>query len=100
MRSTVACTWIDPGFHRLLKVTPRCSASRRFFSGTEAYFRHVDHPLPGVTIYDTAFSYTFGPGLGLQDLTVAMNVTNLSNRRYAIHASAPRQAFIALGAGF
>ncbi|MNM72694.1 hypothetical protein D3C81_843930 [compost metagenome] len=67
-----------------------------------------------MTTFDAGFGYTFGPGLGLQDPTVAMNVTNLTNRRYAgrlslfapsapngtRHASNRRQAFIALGAGF
>ena len=55
--------------------------------------------------------------VGLQNVKVSLNVTNLTNKRYAgqlssfapsdpngtryaIHASAPRQTFITLSAGF
>lgn len=87
------------------------------YTGKRYYTYTNDQSVPGVTTFDAGFGYTFGPGLGLQDLKVSMNVTNLTNKRYAgqlsafaptdptgtryaIHASAPRQVFMTLSAGF
>ena len=87
------------------------------YTGKRYYTYTNDQSVPGVTTFDAGGGYSFGPGLGLQNVKVSLNVTNLTNKRYAgqlssfaptdpagtrysIHASAPRQIFMTMGAEF
>ncbi|WP_303748972.1 TonB-dependent receptor [Stenotrophomonas pigmentata] len=87
------------------------------YTGKRYYTYTNDQSVPGVTTFDAGGGYSFGPGLGLQNVKVSLNVTNLTNKRYAgqlssfaptdpngtryaIHASAPRQIFMTVGAEF
>lgn len=87
------------------------------YTGKRYYTYTNDQSVPGVTTFDFGAGYDFGEGLGLRNVNVALNVTNLTDKRYAgqlssfapsdpngtvyaIHASAPRQIFITFGADF
>ena len=87
------------------------------YTGKRYYTYTNDQSVPGVTTFDAGGGYSFGPGMGLQNVKVSLNVTNLTNKRYAgqlssfaptdpagtrysIHASAPRQIFMTVGAEF
>ncbi|RMH93208.1 TonB-dependent receptor [Lysobacter pythonis] len=90
---------------------------RAKYTGKRYYTYTNDQSVPGVTTFDAGVGYDFGPGLSLGNVKVALNATNLTNKRYAgqlssfapsdpngtryaIHASAPRQVFITFGAEF
>ncbi|WP_313160828.1 TonB-dependent receptor, partial [Stenotrophomonas sp.] len=90
---------------------------RAKYTGKRYYTYTNDQSVPGVTTFDAGMGYSFGPGMGLRDVKVSLNATNLTNKRYAgqlssfapadpngtryaIHASAPRQVFLTLGAEF
>jgi len=90
---------------------------RAKYTGKRYYTYTNDQSVPGVTTFDAGTGYDFGPGMGLRNIRVALNATNLTNRRYAgqlssfaptdpagtryaIHASAPRQLFMTLAAEF
>lgn len=90
---------------------------RAKYTGKRYYTYTNDQSVPGVTTFDAGLGYSFGPGLGLRDVQVSLNATNLTNKRYAgqlssfaptdptgtryaIHASAPRQLFMTLGVEF
>ena len=90
---------------------------RAKYTGKRYYTYTNDQSVPGVTTFDAGLGYAFGPGLGLRDIKVSLNATNLTNKRYAgqlssfaptdptgtryaIHASAPRQVFMTLGVDF
>jgi iron complex outermembrane receptor protein len=90
---------------------------RAKYTGKRYYTYTNDQSVPGVTTFDAGMGYSFGPGLGLRDVKVSLNATNLTNKRYAgqlssfaptdptgtryaIHASAPRQLFMTVSAEF
>lgn len=73
--------------------------------------------MAGATSFDFGAGYDFGTIGYLKSLTLALNVTNLTDHRYAtnltafgatdpngralaFHASAPRQSFVTLSADF
>lgn len=87
------------------------------YTGQRYYTYTNDQGFGGVTTFDMGAGYRFGQIRVLRDLGVSLNVTNLTDRRYAanisgvanadpsgrqlaFHASAPRQAFITLDARF
>jgi iron complex outermembrane receptor protein len=87
------------------------------YTGKRYYTYTNDQSVPGVTTFDFGTGYDFGAGLGLQNVRVDLNVTNLTDKRYAgqlssfaptdpagtryaIHASAPRQVFLTFTAEF
>lgn len=90
---------------------------RAKYTGKRYYTYTNDQSVPAVTTFDAGAGYDFGPGLGLRNVRVALNATNLTNKRYAgqlssfaptdpngtryaIHASAPRQVFMTVAAEF
>ncbi|MDY0956661.1 TonB-dependent receptor [Stenotrophomonas rhizophila] len=90
---------------------------RAKYTGKRYYTYTNDQSVAGVTTFDAGVGYSFGPGLGLRDVKVSLNATNLTNKRYAgqlssfaptdptgtryaIHASAPRQVFMTVAAEF
>ena len=90
---------------------------RAKYTGKRYYTYTNDQSVPGVTTFDAGAGYDFGPGLGLRNVRVSLNATNLTNKRYAgqlssfaptdpkgtryaIHASAPRQLFMTVAAEF
>ncbi|MEN5426315.1 TonB-dependent receptor [Stenotrophomonas pennii] len=90
---------------------------RAKYTGKRYYTYTNDQSVPGVTTFDAGLGYSFGPGMGLRDIKVSLNATNLTNKRYAgqlssfaptdptgtryaIHASAPRQVFMTVGVDF
>ena len=90
---------------------------RAKYTGKRNYTYTNDQSVAGVTTFDAGVGYSFGPGLGLRDVKVSLNATNLTNKRYAgqlssfaptdptgtryaIHASAPRQVFMTVAAEF
>jgi iron complex outermembrane receptor protein len=90
---------------------------RAKYTGKRYYTYTNDQSVPGVTTFDAGMGYSFGPGMGLRDIKVSLNATNLTNKRYAgqlssfaptdptgtryaIHASAPRQLFMTVAAEF
>ncbi len=90
---------------------------RAKYTGKRYYTYTNDQSVAGVTTFDAGAGYSFGPGLGLRDIKVSLNATNLTNKRYAgqlssfaptdptgtryaIHASAPRQLFMTVAAEF
>lgn len=90
---------------------------RAKYTGKRYYTYTNDQSVPGVTTFDAGAGYDFGPGMGLRNVRVSLNATNLTNKRYAgqlssfaptdpkgtryaIHASAPRQVFMTVAAEF
>jgi iron complex outermembrane receptor protein len=90
---------------------------RAKYTGKRYYTYTNDQSVAGVTTFGAGVGYSFGPGLGLRDVKVSLNATNLTNKRYAgqlssfaptdptgtryaIHASAPRQVFMTVAAEF
>jgi len=90
---------------------------RAKYTGKRYYTYTNDQSVPGVTTFDAGAGYDFGPGMGLRNVRVSLNATNLTNKRYAgqlssfaptdpkgtryaIHASAPRQIFMTVAAEF
>ena len=101
-------TWRGEGWYASL---------RGKYTGKRYYTYTNDQAVAGVTTFDFGTGYDFGPGLGLRNVRVSLNVTNLTDKRYAgqlssfaptdpagtryaIHAAAPRQVFLTFGAEF
>ncbi|MDY1548964.1 TonB-dependent receptor [Luteibacter sahnii] len=96
----------------------RWSASLRGkYTGKRYYTYTNDQSVAGATSFDLGAAYDFGQVGQLKALTLALNVTNLTDHRYAtnltafgatdpqgrslaFHASAPRQSFLTLSADF
>jgi iron complex outermembrane receptor protein len=100
------------------------------YTGERFYTYTNDQGFPAVTTFDLGFGYNFGTTGLLKGAKLAVNVTNLTNKRYAanfdnsvfapsdsgitangdsnavagdvlvFHTSAPRQVFVTLGYGF
>lgn len=89
------------------------------YTGRRYYTYTNDQSFGGYTTFDLGVSYDYGSFAWVQNLKISANVTNLTNKRYAsnfdssvfapddatgtvlvFHASAPRQAFVTLSAGF
>lgn len=100
------------------------------YTGKRYYTYTNDQGFGGYTTFDLGLGYDFGDFVGIKALKLSLNVTNLTNKRYAsnldnsvfapsdsgvtangdsnavagdvlvFHASAPRQAFVTLGAKF
>jgi iron complex outermembrane receptor protein len=89
------------------------------YTGRRFYTYTNDQSFGGYTTFDLGVSYDYGSFAWVQNLKISANVTNLTNKRYAsnfdssvfapddatgtvlvFHASAPRQAFVTLSAGF
>ena len=89
------------------------------YTGRRYYTYTNDQSFGGYTTFDLGISYDYGSFAYVKDLKLALNVTNLTNKRYAsnfdssvfapddatgtvlvFHSSAPRQAFVTLSAGF
>ncbi|MFS2111503.1 TonB-dependent receptor [Sphingomonas sp. Sphisp140] len=89
------------------------------YTGRRYYTYTNDQSFGAVTTFDLGLSYDYGSFAYVQDLKLSLNVTNLTNKRYAsnfdssvfapddaagtvlvFHSSAPRQAFVTLSAGF
>jgi iron complex outermembrane receptor protein len=87
------------------------------YTGKRYYTYTNDQGVAGATAFDFGASYNFGPIASLKALTLALNITNLTDHRYAtnltafaatdpngralaFHASAPRQSFVTLTADF
>jgi len=89
------------------------------YTGERYYTYTNDQSFPGVTTFDLGLGYNFSDTSVLKGAKLALNITNLTNKRYAsnfdnsvfapddaagsilvFHASAPRQAFVTLGYSF
>ena len=89
------------------------------YTGRRYYTYTNDQSFGAVTTFDLGLSYDYGSFAYVQDLKLSLNITNLTNKRYAsnfdssvfapddaagtvlvFHSSAPRQAFVTLSAGF
>jgi iron complex outermembrane receptor protein len=100
------------------------------YTGKRFYTYTNDQSFPGVTTFDLGLGYTFSQTSVLKGAKLALNITNLTNKRYAsnfdnsvfapsdsgvtangdsnavagdvlvFHTSAPRQAFLTLSYGF
>jgi len=89
------------------------------YTGERYYTYTNDQSFPGVTTFDLGLGYNFSDTSVLKGAKLALNVTNLTNKRYAsnfdnsvfapddaagsilvFHASAPRQTFVTLGYSF
>jgi iron complex outermembrane receptor protein len=89
------------------------------YTGERYYTYTNDQRFPGVTTFDLGLGYNFSDTSVLKGAKLALNVTNLTNMRYAsnfdnsvfapddsagsilvFHASAPRQTFLTLGYSF
>jgi iron complex outermembrane receptor protein len=87
------------------------------YTGKRYYTYTNDQSVAGATAFDFGASYDFGPIASLKALTLSLNITNLTDHRYAtnltafaatdpngralaFHASAPRQSFVTLTADF
>jgi len=89
------------------------------YTGERYYTYTNDQSFPGVTTFDLGLGYNFSDTSVLKGAKLALNLTNLTNKRYAsnfdnsvfapddaagsilvFHASAPRQAFVTLGYSF
>ena len=89
------------------------------YTGERFYTYTNDQGFGGVTTFDLGFGYDFTPTGVLKGAKLAVNVTNLTDKRYAsnfdnsafvpddatgktliFHASAPRQVFVTLGLDF
>lgn len=87
------------------------------YTGQRYYTYTNDQGFGGYTAFDAGAGYAFGQVGVLQALKLSLNVTNLTNKRYAsnltafantdpngrqlaFHASAPRQVFLTLDAKF
>ncbi|MCC4594026.1 TonB-dependent receptor [Xanthomonas campestris pv. phormiicola] len=87
------------------------------YTGQRYYTYTNDQGFGGYTAFDAGTGYDFGAVSFLQDLKLSLNVTNLTDKRYAsnltafsnsdpngrslaFHASAPRQVFLTLDARF
>ncbi|TCV92386.1 iron complex outermembrane receptor protein [Luteibacter rhizovicinus] len=96
---------------------PWFASLRGKFTGKRYYTYTNDQSVAGATTFDFGAGYDFGPTIGLKDLSLALNVTNLTDKRYAsnltafagtdpagralaFHASAPRESFVTLSADF
>ncbi|HYG06761.1 MAG TPA: TonB-dependent receptor [Stenotrophomonas sp.] len=90
---------------------------RAKYTGQRYYTYTNDQGFGGYTTFDLGAGYRFGQVGFVSDLKVSMNMTNLTNKRYAadlgaftnsdpagrqlaFHASAPRQMFLTLDARF
>jgi iron complex outermembrane receptor protein len=96
---------------------PWTASLRGKYTGKRYYTYTNDQSVAGATSFDFGASYDFGALGQLKALTLALNVTNLTDHRYAsnltafaatdpqgralaFHASAPRQSFVTLSADF
>jgi iron complex outermembrane receptor protein len=98
---------------------PWQASLRGKYTGERYYTYTNDRGFGGFTVFDIGAGYDFGTLGVLRDLKVSVNVTNLTDKRYAsnldssvfaptdpngtiyvFHASAPRQAFVSLDARF
>lgn len=89
------------------------------YTGERFYTYTNDQGFPGVTTFDLGVSYDFRDVSFMKGAKLSLNVTNLTDKRYAsnfdssvfapddaagtivvVHSSAPRQAFITLGYAF
>ncbi|MDR3447449.1 TonB-dependent receptor [Dyella sp.] len=87
------------------------------YTGTRYYTYTNDQGFGGYTSFDLGAGYDFGAMYGLTDVKLSLNVTNLTDKRYAsnltafantdpngralaFHASAPRQSFLTLDVKF
>ncbi|KAF1005633.1 MAG: Vitamin B12 transporter BtuB [Luteibacter sp.] len=87
------------------------------YTGKRYYTYTNDQSVAGATSFDFGAAYNFGQVGQLKALTLALNITNLTDHRYAsnltafgatdpqgralaFHASAPRQSFVTLSADF
>ncbi|PPT23933.1 TonB-dependent receptor, partial [Xanthomonas arboricola] len=87
------------------------------YTGQRYYTYTNDQGFGGYTSFDAGAGYDFGQAGVLQGLKLSLNVTNLTDKRYAsnltafansdpngrqlaFHASAPRQVFLTLDAKF
>ncbi|HEV2679472.1 MAG TPA: TonB-dependent receptor [Rhodanobacter sp.] len=87
------------------------------YTGTRYYTYTNDQGFGGVTAFDVGAGYDFGEVSFAKDVRLSLNVTNLTDKRYAsnlsafansdpngrqlaFHASAPRQSFLALDVKF
>ncbi len=87
------------------------------YTGQRYYTYTNDQGFGGYTSFDAGAGYDFGQVSALQSLKLSLNVTNLTDKRYAsnltafansdpngrqmaFHASAPRQVFLTLDAKF
>ncbi|KAF1014751.1 MAG: Vitamin B12 transporter BtuB [Stenotrophomonas maltophilia] len=101
-------SWHHDGFFASLRAK---------YTGKRYYTYTNDQSVAGVTTFDAGVGYSFGPAMGVLDVKVSLNATNLTNKRYAgqlsafaptdptgtryaIHASAPRQLFMTVGVEF
>jgi len=96
---------------------PWSASLRGKYTGKRYYTYTNDQSVAGATSFDVGASYDFGPVASLKALTLALNITNVTDHRYAtnltafaatdpqgralaFHASAPRQSFLTLTADF
>jgi iron complex outermembrane receptor protein len=87
------------------------------YTGTRYYTYTNDQGFGGYTSFDFGAGYEFGAAWFAQDVRLSLNVTNLTDKRYAsnltafantdpngrqlaFHASAPRQSFLTLDVKF
>lgn len=87
------------------------------YTGTRYYTYTNDQGFGGYTSFDFGAGYDFGALYGLADVKLSLNITNLTDKRYAsnltaftnsdpngralsFHASAPRQSFLTLDMKF
>jgi iron complex outermembrane receptor protein len=87
------------------------------YTGTRYYTYTNDQGFGGYTSFDFGAGYDFGAAWFAQDIRLSLNVTNLTDKRYAanltafansdpagrqlaFHASAPRQSFLTLDVKF
>ncbi|WP_049620659.1 TonB-dependent receptor [Frateuria defendens] len=96
---------------------PWNASLRGKYTGRRYYTYTNDRGFGGYTSFDLGVGYDFGPAWFAKDLRAALNVSNLTDKRYAsnlgafantdpagkqlaFHASAPRQTFVTLEAKF
>ena len=96
---------------------PWSASLRGKYTGTRYYTYTNDQGFGGYTSFDFGAAYDLGAVWALKDVRLSLNVTNLTDRRYAsnltafantdpngralaFHASAPRQSFLTLDAKF
>lgn len=89
------------------------------YTGRRYYTYTNDQSFAGYTTFDLGMGYDFGDRVGMKNLKLSLNVTNLTDKRYAsnfdssvfapddaagtivvFHSSAPRQVFGTLSAAF
>ena len=94
---------------------PWSASLRGKYTGTRYYTYTNDQGFGGYTSFDFGAAYDLGAVWAFKDVRLSLNVTNLTDRRYAsnltafantdlngralaFHASAPRQSFLTLDA--